>query len=129
AAARSAYEAGLAIAERLAASDPGNAGWQRDLSISHNKIGDVARAAGDLAAARSAYEAGLAIRQRLAVSDPGNAGWQRDLWVSYWKMADLDDPAYPWSRVLAKLEEMHAAGTLAPVDVEFLEEARRLAAG
>ena len=27
-----AYRASLAIAERLAKADPGNAGWQRDLS-------------------------------------------------------------------------------------------------
>jgi tetratricopeptide (TPR) repeat protein len=30
------YRDGLAIAERLAQSDPGNAGWQRDLSVSYN---------------------------------------------------------------------------------------------
>jgi hypothetical protein len=29
--------ASLAIAERLAKADPGNAGGQRDLSVSHNK--------------------------------------------------------------------------------------------
>ena len=32
-----AYRASLAIRERLAAADPSNAGWQRDLSVSHNK--------------------------------------------------------------------------------------------
>ena len=31
----------LAIAERLAKADPGNAGWQRDLAVSYNKVGDV----------------------------------------------------------------------------------------
>ena len=31
-----AYQAGLAIAERLARADPGNAEWQRDLSVSQN---------------------------------------------------------------------------------------------
>ena len=40
--------ASLAIADRLARSDPGNAGWQRDLSVSYNKIGDVQVAQGDL---------------------------------------------------------------------------------
>ena len=29
-----AYRDSLAIAERLAQADPGNAGWQRDLSVS-----------------------------------------------------------------------------------------------
>lgn len=43
-----------------AAADPANTGWQRDLSVSHNKIGDLAVAAGDLAAARTAHQASLA---------------------------------------------------------------------
>ena len=76
-------------AERRADADPGNAGWQRDLSVSHNKVGDLAVAAGDLPAARTAYEASLAIRQRLADADPGNAGWQRDLSVSQMKIGDV----------------------------------------
>ncbi|MGE0500703.1 MAG: caspase family protein [Rhizobiaceae bacterium] len=33
-----AYETGLAIARRLAARDPGNAEWQRDLIVSHFKL-------------------------------------------------------------------------------------------
>ncbi len=35
------FMASLAIGERLAATDPGNAGWRGDLSVSRNKIGDV----------------------------------------------------------------------------------------
>jgi hypothetical protein len=38
--------------------NPGNAGWQRDLSVSHNKIGDVQRAQGDLTAALASYRVG-----------------------------------------------------------------------
>jgi hypothetical protein len=30
--------------ERLAAADPGNAGWQRNLSVTHGRIGDVLQA-------------------------------------------------------------------------------------
>ena len=45
----------LAIAERLAKADPDNAGWQRDLSVSHDKIGDVQLAQDDLAAALTSY--------------------------------------------------------------------------
>ena len=43
------YRDSLAIIERLAQSDPGNAGWQRDLSVSYIKVGDVQTAQGDLA--------------------------------------------------------------------------------
>jgi hypothetical protein len=42
------YRDSLAIADRLAKSDPGNAGWQRDLSVSFNKVGDVLVAQGNL---------------------------------------------------------------------------------
>jgi hypothetical protein len=39
AAALTSYRASLAIRGRLAQADPGNAGWQRDLSVSQEKIG------------------------------------------------------------------------------------------
>jgi tetratricopeptide (TPR) repeat protein len=83
------YRDGLAIRDRLAKSDPGNAGWQRDLSVSYNKIGDVLVAQGNLPEALKSYRDGLAIADRLAKSDPGHAGWQRDLSVSYEKIGDV----------------------------------------
>jgi tetratricopeptide (TPR) repeat protein len=89
AAALTSYQASLAIRDRLAKADPGNAGWQRDLSVSQEKIGDVQQAQGDLAAALTSYQASLAIRDRLAKADPGNAGWQRDLSVSQEKIGDV----------------------------------------
>src|SRR5262249_29771349 len=36
------------VIQRLAASDPGNAAWQRDLSVSLEKLGNLAVAQGDL---------------------------------------------------------------------------------
>ncbi|MGD0188742.1 MAG: hypothetical protein ABSC25_26355, partial [Roseiarcus sp.] len=79
----------LAIMDRLAKSDPGNAGWQRDLAASDIKVGDVQVAQGDLAGALKSYQASLAIMDRLARSDPGNAGWQRDLSVSNNRVGDV----------------------------------------
>ena len=67
-----AYRAALAIAETLARRDPGNTEWQRDLSVSHDKIGDVLLSQGDLDGALAAYRAALAIRETLARRDPGN---------------------------------------------------------
>jgi tetratricopeptide (TPR) repeat protein len=89
AAARAAYQASLDILIRLAAADPANIEWQRDLSVSHIKLGNVAIAAGDLAAARAAYQAALDILNRLAAADPANTGWQRDLSVSHEKLGDV----------------------------------------
>jgi hypothetical protein len=70
----SIYQASLAIADRLAKADPSNASWQRDLSISHRKIGDVQLAQGNLPAALTSYQASHDIFDRLAKADPSNAG-------------------------------------------------------
>ena len=74
------YRGGLAIAERLAKSEPANAGWQADLSVSHDRVGDVLKD-GDAVGALKSYRDGLAIRKRLAKSDPGNISWRHALWV------------------------------------------------
>jgi tetratricopeptide (TPR) repeat protein len=76
-------------AERRADADPTNSRWQRDLSISHNQLGDLATAAGDLTEAGSRYTAAHAIREQLAAADPANTGWQRDLSVSQNKLGEL----------------------------------------
>ena len=77
------YKTAFAIAEPITKADPRNAGWQRDLSTSHNKTGDVLVAQGNLPAALTAYQASHDIFDKLAKADPGNAGWQRDLSVSH----------------------------------------------
>jgi tetratricopeptide (TPR) repeat protein len=64
-------------------------GDQRDLSVSHEKIGDVLVAQGDLPGALTAYRTGLGIRQTLAASDTGNTQRQRDLSISHEKIGDV----------------------------------------
>jgi tetratricopeptide (TPR) repeat protein len=86
---RTLFEASRVETERLAAADPGNAGWQRDLSVSHERIGNVLTAQGNLDGALKAFQAGLKIAERLAAADPGNAGWQRDLSVSHNKVGNV----------------------------------------
>jgi len=88
-AAFTSYDEGRSEMERLAKSDPGNAGWQRNLSVSYERIGGVQVAQGNLAGALKSYSDSLAIRDRLATSDPSNAGWQSDLSVSYEKVGDV----------------------------------------
>ena len=111
-----AYRASLAIVERLAAADPSNAAWQRDLSVSQDKVGDVLAAQGRLDDALDAYRASLAICERLAAADPSNAGWQRDLSVSHNKVGDvltaqgqLDDALEAYRASLAIAERLAAA--------------------
>ena len=84
-----AYQEAASDAGGLAAADPGNAGWQRDLSVSYEKVGDVLVAQGNLPEALKSFRDSLAIADRLAKADPGNAGWQRDLSVSYDRVGDV----------------------------------------
>jgi eukaryotic-like serine/threonine-protein kinase len=73
----------------LLASNPGSTDFQRELSVSFDRIGNVQVAQGDLTGALKSYRDSLAIRERLAQSNPGNAGWQGDLSVSYNKVGDV----------------------------------------
>jgi tetratricopeptide (TPR) repeat protein len=87
--ARQAFGKSLAIRERLAQAEPDRADYQRDLSVSYNKMGDLFRGLGQGDQARQAFGKSLAIRERLAQAEPDRADYQRDLSVSYIKMGDL----------------------------------------
>jgi tetratricopeptide (TPR) repeat protein len=71
--ARAHFEQCLRIVEGLAKGDSGNAQLQRDLSVSHNRLGDLELRAGDTGSARAHYEESLRIGEGLAKADPGNA--------------------------------------------------------
>ena len=64
-------------------------GDERDVSVSHERIGDVQVEQGDLAAALTSYQASHDILERLTKADAGNAGWQRDLSVSHDRIGDV----------------------------------------
>src|SRR5207342_121887 len=89
-----AYRTSLSLRERLADKDQRNVGLQRDIAVSHNKIGDALAAQGATDDALKSYQAGLAIRERLVAQDPANAQLQWDLLVLQWRLASSgDDPA------------------------------------
>ena len=73
------YRDDLAIAERLAQSDPGNAGWQHDLAVRYAKLAEVYRRSNKPGEALAALRQGEAIMARLAKLSPDNTGWKRDL--------------------------------------------------
>jgi tetratricopeptide (TPR) repeat protein len=60
----------------------------RDLSVAHNRLGDVRGDQGDLAGALTSYRVKFEIIDRLAKSDPSNAAWQRDLSAAYSKIGN-----------------------------------------
>ena len=55
------YNDSLVIRDRLAKSDPGNAGWQRDLSVSHSRLASALGKAGKKLEACEALNQGRAI--------------------------------------------------------------------
>jgi hypothetical protein len=67
---KDAARKGLAIADRLAKADPGNASRQRDLSVSYGLVGNVLVAQGNLTEALQSYRDSLAINERLAKAAP-----------------------------------------------------------
>ena len=95
----------LAISRRLAAQDPSNAGWQRDLAGAHSRMGDVLQAQGKLAEAQAAYGENLAISRRLAAQDPSNAGWQRELAVAHSRVGDVLEAQGKLAEAQAAFEE------------------------
>jgi hypothetical protein len=73
------YQDSLSIRDRLAKSDPGNAGWQRDRSVSFAKLLSVHWQSGDNAKALDFFRHGQAIMARLTKLSPDNATWKHDL--------------------------------------------------
>jgi tetratricopeptide (TPR) repeat protein len=88
AAALNAAERYQAIMAELVAGNPGNVEWQYQLSLSHNRIGDVLDLMGRYKDALDQYNRALAIRQHLAELDPREIRWQEDLATSYSKAGD-----------------------------------------
>ena len=79
----------LRLAELLAATEPNRTDYQRDLSVSYERMGDLLKTLGQAEQARQAYQRSLDIRERLAAAEPDRADYQRDLSVSFNKLGDL----------------------------------------
>ena len=105
------YRACQAIAKRLVAQDPTNAGWRRDLSVSHIKVGDVLLAQGDAAGATAEYRACLALFEHLAGRDPTDTDRQHGLSVQallHRKEINHDEQEdeFVWSKATGKGSKM-----------------------
>jgi hypothetical protein len=87
--AAAAYRQSLALTEALAARDPANTEWQRDVSVSYERVGDALVAQGDGPGALAAYRQSLALTEALAARDPANTEWQRHLSASYDRIGNV----------------------------------------
>jgi tetratricopeptide (TPR) repeat protein len=112
----SEYRKSVFLSEKLAAVNPGNIAWQRDVATSYERVGDVLGAAGRREEALIEHRKALAVRERLAQGDRGNATLQRELSISHQKIADLEltggraeSAAMAYHRSLAIRERLAAA--------------------
>src|SRR5262249_2099527 len=83
------YRGDLPLADPLAKADPGNAGWQRDLSVSYSMLAGAYWKAGEKPRALDALRNGRAIMVRLTTLSPDNAVWKSDLAWFDGKIAEL----------------------------------------
>jgi hypothetical protein len=69
----------MAIRERLSAQEPGNAGWQRDLYISHDRMARIDEKTGDPGVAIAHYVVAETLMAALVERWPDRPGFARDL--------------------------------------------------
>jgi hypothetical protein len=73
------FRESLAINERLALADPGNADLQRSVAVSQGHLADMYRRSDDRDNALAALRQGQAAMSRVVMRSPENAGWKKDL--------------------------------------------------
>jgi tetratricopeptide (TPR) repeat protein len=88
-AARTLFEAALAIIQPLAVTDPANTELQLALTTSQEKVGALLQSQGNLPAALDSYRASLEAAERLAWADPGNTYLERNLLVLHNRIGDV----------------------------------------
>ena len=120
------FHAQLAIAERLAATDPTSAGFQRDLSVSHVRLGDLAAGTDHGEDAIGHFQASLDIWRRLAETSPSVVDYRYGQRVPLERLArlladrDADTAAGCMSDYLAIVTEGgHRRGAEGAIQVEL----------
>jgi hypothetical protein len=94
--------------DRLAKSDPGNALWQRDLSVSNERLGDIFLAQGNLPAALEQYRASLERMVPIRDRDESNADLQRFTSVTFGKLASAHRASGDKAKALDALQQAQA---------------------
>lgn len=107
----SAYEAARSEVTALAEREPDNARWQRDASVTHDRIGDFLLEGGQIDLALESYHGSLAIAEAMAKRYPAWPGWQHDLSVTHDRIGealeakgDLEGAVASYRRGLALAE-------------------------
>jgi tetratricopeptide (TPR) repeat protein len=83
------YRSILDERQKVADSNPGNSGDQRELANILETIGNALFAQGNYLAALDDYSRALPIRTKLALGNPNDREWQRDLSVSHERIGQV----------------------------------------
>jgi tetratricopeptide (TPR) repeat protein len=110
----SAYHDSLAIQKALLVKDPGNAQWQRNLSVAYNNIGDILRDQSRLSDALAAYRDAVTILQQLVAHGASNKDWRAGLNYSINGIGGLAYTCLLQSDFATALEAADQAISLAP---------------
>jgi tetratricopeptide (TPR) repeat protein len=123
----SRYQQLLRRQENLARAEPDRADYQRDLSVSYNRMGDLFSALGQGDEARAAFLKSLAIRERLAQAEPDRADYQRDIIVSCVKISENvpTEARAHLSRALDIARRLQSQGRMNPADAWMIEDLTR----
>jgi len=117
------YQNALAIAEALAAEEPASLEFQRDLSVSHQKLGMLAADRGDMVSSRRHLMASRGIRERLVALAPGDPTREWDLAGSLDQLGQValvsGDLATARSEFAALLTIMRRLTSLDPTNLEW----------
>ena len=89
AAALQSYRQSVAIAEQLAAGEPANSGWQRELALGHGRVAMLLVRQGLPRAAAAALKQGHAIVLRLRQLAPNDVVLARDVVWFEERLAEL----------------------------------------
>lgn len=125
------YQQALKIREARARQEPGRADYQRDLQISHERMGDVCRQSSKVEEMIQHFATALAIAERLAANEPGRADLQISLVVPLTRLPTPEN----LTRALGILETLDSQGRLMaehqawiPMVREMVQRARETSA-
>jgi hypothetical protein len=92
------------VREELTELEPGNTTYRRDLSVSYDRLADLALAAGRSGDAERSTGSPSRVAEELTELEPGNTTYRRDLSISYERLAALEAQAGRHAEAQAKAE-------------------------
>jgi len=120
------YRKSLATREALARAEPANTGYQRDVSVSYERLADLAVARGEAAQAEELYRKAASRRRAVFAREPERVDLAEELAVALaLSTRVLPDSAFP-AEAVALLTPFETAGKLTDKGRAVLRWAREI---